>query len=82
MFPNWQDIYSQVEAKHAAPVVEGLRNNAVNSMVFYKNRANSNLLQLKLPKLILFSSFVRYKWHFCTWNVLGVTSIHQVTHLL
>lgn len=70
MFPNWQDIYSQVEAKHTVPIVEDLRNNVVNSTVFYKNRANSNLLQLRLSKLISFISFIRHKQHFCTWNVL------------
>lgn len=66
MFPNWQDIYNQVEAKHTVSIAEDLRNNVVNSTVFYKNRANSNLRQLKLSKLILFSSFIRYKQHFCT----------------
>lgn len=57
MFPNWQDIYNQVEAKHTVSMVEDLRNNAVKSTVFYKNRAYSSLLQLQLSKQILFSSF-------------------------
>lgn len=70
MFPNWQDIYNQVEAKHTVSMVEDLRNNAVKSTVFYKNRANSHLRQLEPSKLILFSSFIRHRQHFCTWNAL------------
>lgn len=50
MFQNWHDIYNEVEAKHTVSRAEDLRNNVVNSTVFYKNRANSNLLQLKLSK--------------------------------
>lgn len=81
MFPNGQDIYNQVEAKHTVSTVEDLRNNAVKSTVLYKNYAKSNLLQLKLFKLILFSSFIRHKQHFCTWNVLWVSSIHHPSPL-
>lgn len=63
MFQNWRDIYNKVGAKHTVSGVEDLRNNVVNSTVFYKNRAISNLLQLKLSKLILLNSFRKYKQH-------------------
>lgn len=69
MFPNWQDIYSQVEAKHAAPIVEALRNNVVNSPVSYKNRANS-ILQMKLSQIDFIQQFCKTQTQFCTWNVL------------
>lgn len=63
MFQNWHDIYNKVEAKYTVSRDEDLRNNVVNSTVFYKNCANSNLLQLKLSKLILLNSFRRYEQH-------------------
>lgn len=47
MFQNWHDIYNKVEGKHTVSRVEDLRNNAANRTAFYKNRANSNTLQLK-----------------------------------
>lgn len=47
MFQNWHDIYNKVEGKHTVSRVEDLRNNGANRTAFYKNRANSNTLQLK-----------------------------------
>lgn len=57
MFQNCYDIYNKVEAKYTVSRVEDLRNNVVNSTVFYKNHANSNFCQLKLSRLILLNSF-------------------------